>query len=178
MTAASETDSGHEPKRHGTRTKARKRALDILFEADLRACDPLWVLSERVDADEPPVRPFTSDLVEGVCAELAEIDGVIAASLSEGWTIERMPRVDRNLARIAVYEMWFTDLAPEIAVNDAVNLGAALSTDDSPAFLNGLLGKALRTLRETYPKAARGAADDEPDADEPVETEPDDGEDD
>jgi len=152
------------PAKHGTRSKARKRALDILFEADLREEDPLATLAERVELAEPPVRAFTSDLVEGVCAERAEIDAVIVASLTGGWTIDRMPRVDRNLARIAVYEMWFTDLAPEIAVSEAVDLSAALSTDDSPDFLNGLLGQALRTLRETYPEVARGSADDDVDA--------------
>jgi transcription antitermination protein NusB len=152
-----------EPRRHGTRSKARKRALDILFEADLRGEDPLATLVERVEQAEPPVRAFTSDLVEGVCAERAEIDAVIVGALAGGWTIDRMPRVDRNLARIAIYEMWFTDLAPEIAVNEAVDLSAALSTDDSPDFLNGLLGQALRTLRETYPEAARGSAADDGD---------------
>ena len=157
---------GPHARRHGTRTKARKRALDILFEADLREEDPLTILAHRLELGEPPVRPFTCDLVEGVCAEVREIDSVIASSLSPGWTLERMPRVDRNLARIAVYEMWFTELAPEIAVTDAVDLAAALSTDESPSFLNGLLGKALRTLRETYPQAARGEASDEASDDE------------
>lgn len=154
------------PARHGTRSKARKRALDILFEADLRGEDPLARLAAHVAQAEPPVRAFTSDLVEGVCAELPEIDQVIVASLTGGWTIDRMPRVDRNLARIAVFEMWFSDLAPEIAVSEAVNLGATLSTDDSPDFLNGLLGQALRTLRESYPEAARGTGGDTSDAPE------------
>ena len=167
-----------QPRRHGTRSKARKRALDILFEADLRGDDPLATLAERVELGEPPVRAFTSDLVEGVCAEQAEIDGVIVAALSAGWTIDRMPRVDRNLARIAIYEMWFTDLAPEIAVNEAVNLSAALSTDESPDFLNGLLGQALRTLRETYPEAARGNAADAGDPAEALDEDDADDEDD
>nr|NLI49149.1 transcription antitermination factor NusB [Propionibacterium sp.] len=177
MTAGAATPAGRPPtRRHGTRTKARKRALDILFEADLRGEDPLAILAHRVELGEPPVREFTRDLVEGVCAELAEIDATIAASLIPGWTLDRMPRVDRNLARIAVYEMWFTGLAPEIAVSEAVDLGARLSTDESPDFLNGLLGKALRTLRETYPEAARGSAsdtDDDPDAPDDDESEDD-----
>lgn len=153
-------DLPSKPARHGTRSKARKRALDILFEADLRGEDAVATLSERVAQGEPPVRAFTSDLVEGVSAERSEIDAVIERCLTGGWTLERMPRVDRNLARIAIYEMWFTDLAPEIAVNEAVDLSAALSTDDSPDFLNGLLGQALRSLRDTYPEAARGSSQD------------------
>ena len=172
MTAGPGTHHGRPAaRRPGTRTKARKRALDILFEADLRDEDPLAILAHRVELAEPPVRPFTRDLVEGVCAELREIDGIIAGSLSAGWTLDRMPRVDRNLARIAVFEMWFTELAPEIAISEAVDLGAALSTDESPDFLNGLLGKALGTLRETYPKVARGAASDEED-DETADADP------
>jgi len=159
----------------GTRSKARKRALDILFESDLRGDDALATLAERVELAEPPVREFTRHLVEGVCAERDQIDGVIAASLTGKWTLDRMPCIDRNLARIAIFEMWFTELAPEIAVSQAVDLGASLSTDESADFLNGLLGKALRTLRETYPKAARGEADD---AAEPGDDDTDDPEDD
>lgn len=153
-----------ETRRVGTRTKARKRALDILFEADLRRVDPMGALADHVERNQPPVRPFTAELVEGVCAELGQIDQILSDSLLDAWTLDRMPPIDRNLARIAVYEMWFTKLAPEIAVSEAVNLGAWLSTDDSPGFLNGLLGKALRTLRETYPEAARGTEVD-PEAD-------------
>ncbi|WP_072042015.1 transcription antitermination factor NusB [Nigerium massiliense] len=144
---------------YGTRTKARKRALDILFEADLRDDEAIGTLAARVAAGEPPVRPFTSEIVEGVAADREEIDRIIAESLSAGWSLERMPRVDRNLARIAVYEMFFTDLAPEIAVNEAVGLARELSTDDSPSFLNGVLGKALATLRETYPLGGRRTGD-------------------
>ncbi len=176
MAAGAAKPDGRPPaRRHGTRTKARKRALDILFEADLRDEDPLSILAQRIELAEPPVRAFTRDLVEGVCAELGEIDATISASLSAGWTLERMPRVDRNLARLSVYEMWFTELAPEIAVSEAVDLGAALSTDESPDFLNGLLGQALRTLRETYPQAARGSdTDDDPDPDPDDDTDSDD----
>ena len=143
----------------GTRTKARKRALDILFESELRDRDPLETLAERVDDAEPPVRPFTAEIVEGVTADLPLIDKTITESLAGEWTLARMPRVDRNLARVAVYEMFFTDLAPEIAVNEAVGLARELSTDSSPDFLNGVLGRALRTLRETYPATPRTTDD-------------------
>ena len=131
----------------GTRTKARRRALEILFEADLRELDPREVLADRIALGQPPVRPFTSELVQGVQRQLGEIDSIIADCLTPGWTLERMPRVDRNLARIAVYELRFTDTVGEIVVDEAVSLGRELSTDESPAFLNGLLGKALALPR-------------------------------
>ena len=125
--------------RASSRTKARTRAPDILIEADLRQADPLAVLAAHVDLDEPPVRPFTSELVEGVVANLASLDRLIATHLSAGWTLQRMPRVDRNLARIAAYELVHTDVSPPVAVAESVALAEELSTDDSPGFLNGVL---------------------------------------
>lgn len=128
---------------HSARTKARKRALDILFEAELRDRDPLTTLAEHTASGEPPVREFTSELVSGVNEHLADIDARISASLDSSWTIDRMPRVDRNLARIAIYEIEYTDISPEVAINEAVNLVGELSTDESPGFLNGMLAVAL-----------------------------------
>ncbi len=127
-------------KRGSARTKARKRALDILFEADLRGTDALTALAAHEELGEPPVREFTSELVRGVTEHGLEIDDLVAGCLSPGWTLERMPRVDRNLARIATYEIMFTDIAPEIAVSEAVGLSEELSTDASPSFLGGVLG--------------------------------------
>jgi len=135
------------PSTGGTRTKARRRALELLFEADLRELDPLEILADRVELAEPPVRPFTSELVEGVTRHAAEIDAVISDCLTPGWTLDRMARVDRNLARLAVYELRYTDTPGEIIVDEAVSLGHEMSTDESPAFLNGLLGKALALPR-------------------------------
>lgn len=127
--------------KHGSaRTKARKRALDILFEADLRGVDALDVLSTHQELNEPPVREFTSDLVRGVKEHQVELDALVAECLNPGWTLARMPRVDRNLARIAAYEIMFTDVAPEIAVAESVGLSQELSTDASPGFLGGVLG--------------------------------------
>jgi transcription antitermination protein NusB len=128
-----------------TRTKARKRALDILFEAELRDTDPLTTLAERVESASPPVRDFTRELVEGVINNHTSIDVRIAAALSPGWTLPRLPRVDRNVLRIAVYEIDYTDIADAIAVSEAVGLVADLSTDDSPAFVNGVLGTVVAT---------------------------------
>ena len=126
-----------------TRSKARKRALDILFEAELRGTDPLATLGERAEDANPPVRDFTRQLVEGVTAHADEIDDRIMASLTPGWTLPRLPRVDRNAIRIAVYEIDHTAIADAVAVSEAVRLVAELSTDESPAFVNGVLGSVV-----------------------------------
>ncbi len=126
-----------------TRGKGRKRAVDIVFEADLRDADPLATLAERTDDAAPPVREFTRDLVEGVTAHRAEIDGRIAAALTPGWTLPRLPRVDRSVLRIAVYEIDHTPLPDAVAVSEAVRLVSELSTDESPAFVNGVLGSIV-----------------------------------
>ena len=126
-------------KRGSARTKARKRALDILFEADLRQTAALDVLHDQTELGDPPVRPFTTELVEGVERHRSQVDQLIAEGLAGGWTLERMPRVDRNLARVAVYEIVHTDVADEVAAAECVALAQELSTDDSAVFLNGLL---------------------------------------
>lgn len=130
--------------RLSARSKARKRALDILFEAELRERDALVTLEERAAEADPPVTGFSRDLVQGVVAHRADIDHRIATYLSTEWTIERMPRVDRNLARIAVYELDYTGLADGVVISEALELAAALSTDESPTFMNGLLAKAAQ----------------------------------
>lgn len=127
-----------------SRTKARKRALDILFESDLRNTDPLTTLRERAAQADPEIRPFSIELVEGVVAHQKEIDKAIAQALPRDWALSRMVRVDRNLARIAVYEIKFTDTAAEVAIAEAVKLSGELSTDDSPAFLNGVLSGVIK----------------------------------
>lgn len=130
-----------------TRGKARKAALDILFESDLRARDALQTLQQR-DAEagaDNPVRDYTRVLVEGVTAHRAEVDARIATCLSDGWSLERMPRVDRTAVRIAVYEVDFLDLPDAVAVAEAVALVGDLSTDESPAYVNGLLGQIIAT---------------------------------
>jgi N utilization substance protein B len=126
------------------RRKARKRALDVLYEADLRSAPVLEVLTAalgRVEPPRPPYLDYTVVLVEGVAAHLNRIDELIG-SYAEGWTLERMPPVDRNLARIAVYELLYADdIDDPVAITEAVELARQLSTDDSPRFLNGVLAK-------------------------------------
>lgn len=114
-----------------------------MFEAELRGDDPAATLAERtVDAD-PPVRAYTAELVKGVLSHGSDIDAAISASLAQGWTLARMPRVDRNLARIAVYEAVYGQIPATVAVAQAVGLAGELSTDESPTFLNGVLTRAM-----------------------------------
>jgi N utilization substance protein B len=129
----------------GARTKARKRALDVLFEAEQRRLDPLTVLRDRIaqPGTEAALPQYSVDLVEGVQAQRARIDEVIATH-SHGWTIERMPAVDRELLRIGAWEILFNDDVPDaVAVDEAVELARSLSTDESPGFVNGLLGRLV-----------------------------------
>jgi len=126
------------------RRKARKRALDVLYEADLRDRNIGRTLDEyvaRMESPRPEHLPYAVSLVEGVASHLDRIDELIA-SYAEGWTIDRMPVVDRNLARIAVYELLYVDdIDDPVAITEAVELAKELSTDYSPRFLNGILGR-------------------------------------
>jgi transcription antitermination protein NusB len=126
------------------RRKARKRALDVLYQADLRGEPRPAVLSayvSQLELPRPAYLPYTVELVEGVEAHAERIDELIA-TYAEGWTLERMPVVDRNLARIAVYELVYRDdIDAPVAITEAVELAETLSTDDSPRFLNGILGR-------------------------------------
>ena len=126
------------------RRKARKRALDVLYEADLRSEPIQATLASalgRIEAPVPAHLPYAVSLVEGVAAHSARIDELIS-SYAEGWTLERMPVVDRNLARIAVYELLYVDeIDDAVAITEAVELAKQMSTDDSPRFLNGILGR-------------------------------------
>ena len=131
------------------RSKARKAALDVLFESDLRGRDPLATLEQRVADSEAPVRDYTKVVVEGVTEHREEIDRRIAAALSSGWSLDRMPRVDRTAVRIAVYEIDYLDVPDPVAVAEAVALVGDLSTDESPDYVNGLLGTIISTKTPT-----------------------------
>jgi N utilization substance protein B len=127
------------------RSKARKRALDILYESDLRDVEPATTLAERVRLAEPPVNDYTIELVEGVSQHRDRIDAILA-EYAEGWTVDRMPDVDRALLRIGVYELlWRDDVPDAVAIDEAVELAKLLSTDESPRFVNGVLGRVLRS---------------------------------
>jgi transcription antitermination protein NusB len=126
------------------RRKARKRALDVLYQADLRGAvirDALEAYVGQLPQPRPDHLRYTILLVEGVAAHRDRIDEVIS-SYAEGWTLDRMPVIDRNLARIAVFELLYADdIDPPVAITEAVELARSLSTDDSPRYLNGVLGR-------------------------------------
>jgi N utilization substance protein B len=130
------------------RGKARKRALDILFAAEIRGVSPLTVLAEKPMAEGaassvPQVNPYVATLVEGVVAHQARIDELLG-TYSSGWALDRMPGVDRNVLRVAVFELlWCQDVPAAVVIDEAVSLVRGLSTDESPAFVNGLLARIL-----------------------------------
>ncbi len=129
------------------RSKARKRALDVLFEADARGIDPSAVLAttqdRRHDEGHAAMNPYVAVLVAGVQQHQQQIDELLS-SYSMGWALERMPAVDRSILRLGAYELlWGTDVPEAVAISEAVTLAGELSTDESPAFVNGLLGRLL-----------------------------------
>ena len=126
------------------RTKARKRALDILFECELRSLPLGATLDERVLAGEPPVNEYTVELIRGIVEHQARIDELIS-TYAQGWTIDRMPGVDRNVLRLGIFEILYVDDVPDaVAVSEAMSLVVDLSTDESPSFVNGVLGNILK----------------------------------
>jgi N utilization substance protein B len=128
----------------GARSKARKRALDVLYEAEQRRTDPLVTLQDRLAQNDPPVPPYAEELVKGVVAHRARIDELLT-TYAQDWTIDRFPAVDLQVLRIGAYELLYCpDVPDEVAVSEAVELAASLSTDESPAFVNGLLGRLLQ----------------------------------
>jgi N utilization substance protein B len=125
------------------RSKARKRAVDVLYEADLRGRDRRELLAERIADGHPPIGEHTVRLVEGVAEHAARIDALIDTHAS-GWSLERLPDVDRAILRMAVFELlWVDDVPDPVVIDEAVELAKTLSTDDSPAFINGVLGAIL-----------------------------------
>lgn len=126
------------------RSKARKRALDILFASELRSQDPVASLEDAIAEGDGPTNDYTSVLVRGVVAHQARIDELLG-DYSEGWTLARMPAVDRNVLRLGLYELLYADDVPDaVAVSEAMALVRDLSTDESPAFVNGILGNLMR----------------------------------
>ncbi|MBA3369306.1 MAG: transcription antitermination factor NusB [Geodermatophilaceae bacterium] len=137
------------------RRKARKRALDVLFEADLRGIDAGGLLADRVTAADPPVAPYAQVLVEGVVAHQEEIDSLISGH-ARGWTLPRLPGVDRALLRIAIFELLHCPDVPDaVAIDEALDLAKSLSTDESAGFLHGVLGAVARRSTVELPTAGR-----------------------
>ncbi|MEE1803708.1 transcription antitermination factor NusB [Streptomyces sp. NPDC101062] len=128
------------------RSNARKRAFQILFEADQRGTSVQnvladWIRHSRSDDRQPPVNEFTMELVEGYGEHVARIDELIA-TYAVDWDLDRMPVADRNIVRLGTYELIWLDGTPDaVAIDEAVQLAKEFSTDDSPSFVNGLLSR-------------------------------------
>ena len=133
------------PVRVSARAKARKRALDILFESEVRGTDVLETLAARAADADPPLRDYTRTLVEGVADHRDAIDTRISAALARGWSLPRLPRVDRSALRIAVLEIDHLTVPDAVAVAEAIRLVGDLSTDESPSFVGGVLGAIIDT---------------------------------
>src|SRR5688572_19446990 len=134
------------------RSKARKRAIDLLFEADQRGLNARDLLAERLakPVTEAPLNQYTADLVEGVVAHWTDINELLA-TYSQGWSLDRMPSVDLAILRLGAYEVLYaTDVPEGVAITEAVELAKTLSTDESPKFVNGLLAR----LAEVKPTLA------------------------
>ncbi|MBT2443064.1 transcription antitermination factor NusB [Streptomyces sp. ISL-36] len=140
------------------RSKARKRAFQILFEADQRGASVQqvladWVRHARSDDRQPPVNEFTMQLVEGYADYANRIDELIA-TYAVDWDLDRMPVVDRNIVRLGAYELIWLDETPDaVAIDEAVQLAKEFSTDESPTFVNGLLGR----FKDLKPRLRRDA---------------------
>jgi N utilization substance protein B len=124
------------------RRRARRHALDILYQADITQRPAAQVLEERRELED--VDEFTAELVLGVADRADELDRLIGEH-AEGWTVHRMAVVDRNVLRLACYEMlWREDVPVAVAIDEAVEAAKALSTEDSGRFVNGILGRIAR----------------------------------
>ena len=127
------------------RSKARKQTLDLLYEADIRGTSAAELLTARdVEEEGPdarPIRDFTKVLIAGVTDNKRKIDELIA-TYAQGWDMDRLPAVDRNILRLGIYEIvWSEDLADGIAIDEALNLAKELSTDESAGYIHGVLGR-------------------------------------
>ena len=130
------------------RGKARRRALEILFEAEARGTVATDGITARRESTEQVINPYTVEIVNGVVAEQERIDEFLS-SYAQGWTLDRMPAVDRIILRVGTWELLFNDEIPDgVAVAEAVSMAKEMSTDASPDFVNGLLGR-LQQLKPT-----------------------------
>ncbi|MEJ6761509.1 MAG: transcription antitermination factor NusB [Candidatus Planktophila sp.] len=134
------------------RSKARKQTLDLLYEADIRSvsASELVALRDVVEEgpDARPIREFTRELISGITSNRRKIDELIS-TYAQGWDMDRLPAVDRNILRLGIYEIvWSQDLDDGIAIDEALNLARELSTDESAGYIHGVLGR-ISTIKES-----------------------------
>lgn len=128
-----------------TRSKARKHSLDILYEADIRKSNALTIIDSRItnseEADLPLLREYTKELVSGVCEHKRKIDELIATYI-QGWDLDRLAAVDRNILRIAIFELlWAEEIPDAVAIDQALIMARDLSTEESAGYIHGVLAK-------------------------------------
>jgi len=134
------------------RSKARKQALDLLYETDIRGTNLLETLEARVIlADGPdarPIREYTRELVSGVSDNRRKIDELIT-TYAQGWDMDRLPAVDRNILRLGIYEiLWSASVPTSVAIDEALDLAKELSSDDSSKYIHGVLGR-IASIKDT-----------------------------
>lgn len=134
------------------RSKARKQALDLLYETDIRGTNLVETLVARdIPADGPdarPIREYTKELVNGVSDNRRKIDELIT-TYAQGWDMDRLPAVDRNILRLGIYEiLWSTDVPMSVAIDEALVLAKELSSDDSSKYIHGVLGR-IASIKDT-----------------------------
>ncbi|CAB4531867.1 unannotated protein [freshwater metagenome] len=134
------------------RSKARKQSLDLLYEGDIRGQEPAELLSLRdVNEEGPdarPIREYTKELISGIAENRRKIDELIS-TYAQGWDMDRLPAVDRNILRLGIYEiLWCKDLDDAVAIDEALNLARELSTDDSAGYIHGVLGR-ISNIKES-----------------------------
>ena len=134
------------------RSKARKQALDLLYETDIRGTNLLETLVARdIPGDGPdarPIREYTRELVNGVSDNRRKIDELIT-TYAQGWDMDRLPAVDRNILRLGIYEiLWSTSVPTSVAIDEALDLAKELSSDDSSKYIHGVLGR-IASIKDT-----------------------------
>jgi transcription antitermination protein NusB len=134
------------------RSKARKQSLDLLYEADIRKVDLLQLMIERDLLDEGPdarpIREFTRELISGVSEHKRKIDELIT-TYAQGWDMDRLPAVDRNILRLAIFEIvWAIELPDAVAIDEALTLAKELSTEESAGYIHGVLGR-IASIKES-----------------------------
>jgi N utilization substance protein B len=127
------------------RSKARKQSLDLLYEGDIRGLAPAELLALREVVEEGPdarpIREYTKELITGIADNRRKIDELIS-TYAQGWDMDRLPAVDRNILRLGIYEiLWCKELDDAIAIDEALNLAKELSTEDSAGYIHGVLGR-------------------------------------
>ena len=136
------------------RSKARKTALDLLYEADIRGTSAVETLKLRDVVEEGPdarpIREYTRELIIGINDNHRKIDELIT-TYAQGWDMDRMPAVDRNILRLAIFEiLWATSTPDGVAIDEALVLAKELSTEDSAGFIHGVLGR-ISSIKESLP---------------------------